>query len=109
TGANGCEASAPTVYNVNVNNLPSPSITGLDEVCNHSTGNVYTTQPGMSNYVWGISGGTITSGGSGSDNTATVTWNTTGNQSISVNYEQTGCPATSDFVYPVFVNPLPIV
>ena len=108
TGANGCDAAAPTVYNVTVLDLPAPAITGWDDVCNNST-NVYTTQPGMTNYDWEVIGGTIESGGTVTDNTATVTWNTTGNQSISVNYEQTGCPATSPFVYPVFVNPLPIV
>ncbi|MDY0077635.1 MAG: PKD domain-containing protein, partial [Bacteroidales bacterium] len=108
TGTNGCAAATPTNYNVSVNPLPTPSITGPADVCRNSTANVYTTQPGMTNYVWSISGGTITAGGNG-NNTATVTWNTTGNQSISVNYEQTGCPATSPTVYPVFVNPLPIV
>ncbi|MDD4373952.1 MAG: PKD domain-containing protein [Bacteroidales bacterium] len=108
TGANGCDAAAPTVYNVTVLDLPAPAITGWDDVCNNST-NVYTTEPGMTNYDWVVIGGTINSGGTVTDNTATVTWNTPGNQSISVNYEQTGCPATSPFVYPVFVNPLPIV
>ena len=107
TGANGCDALTPTNYNVTVNDLPNPTITGSTEVCNNSTGNVYTTQPGMSNYTWIVVGGVITSGGSTFDNTATVTWNTAGNQSISVNYEQAGCPATSPYVLAVIVNPLP--
>jgi len=109
TGTNGCAASSPSSRNVTVNPLPSPTITGSGEVCNNSTGNVYTTQPGMMNYDWVVVGGIVSSDGTSSDNTATVTWNTSGNQSISVNYEQTGCPATSPYVYPVFVNPLPTV
>ncbi len=109
TGSNGCDAAVPTTYNVTVNDLPSPTITGDAEVCNNSTGNVYTTQPGMSNYDWVVTGGAITSGGSATDNTVTVTWNTVGNQSVSVNYEQTGCPATSPYVLAVVVNPLPTV
>jgi hypothetical protein len=51
----------------------------------------------MSNYQWTISaGGTITSGGGTGDNTATVTWNTIGEQAISVNYTNTNtCTAAS--------------
>jgi len=107
TGANGCNAAAPSTYDVTVNDLPSPTITnGPNEVCNNST-DQYTTQPGMSNYIWSVTGGTITSGGTSTDNTATITWNTTGTQNVSINYSQTGCPATSAYVYDVTVNPLP--
>jgi len=48
-------------------------------------GNIYTTQAGMTNYLWTVSaGGTITAGGSTIDNTVTVTWTTTGAQTVSV-------------------------
>lgn len=108
TGTNGCPASSPVVYNVMVNPLPVPSLSGTSEACLNSAGNVYTTQPGMSNYVWSVSpGGTITSGGTTTSNTATVTWNSPGSQNVSVNYSQTGCPATSPTVKNVTVNPLP--
>jgi hypothetical protein len=55
---------------------------------------VYNTQAGQLNYTWNISpGGTITAGGTTADPTSTVTWNTAGQQWISVNYTntQTGC------------------
>ncbi len=109
TGTNGCDAAIPTTYSVTVNSLPTPTITGSNEVCNNSTGNLYTTQPGMTNYTWVINGGLVTSGGSTSDNEVTITWNTAGAQSVSVNYSQVSCPATLPYVYNVTVNPLPTV
>jgi hypothetical protein len=93
---------------ITINPLPAPTITGPSNVCINSTGNVYTTQPGNTNYIWAISGGTITAGGSSSSNTATVTWNTAGTRSISVNYtDANGCTAASATSLPVTVNALP--
>ncbi|MCH8231990.1 MAG: gliding motility-associated C-terminal domain-containing protein [Bacteroidetes bacterium] len=108
--ANGCTATSPTVYNVTVNNLPVPTLAGPNDVCESSTGNVYTTEPGQTNYVWLVSaGGTVTSGGSATDNTVTVTWNTAGAQTVSVNYEDgNGCTAVAATVYNVTVNSLPV-
>src|SRR5271157_5352051 len=63
---------------------PACTITGPVTVCAGSTGNVYTTDPGLSPYTWSVTGGTITAGGTTADNTATVTWNTAGAQIISV-------------------------
>ena len=109
TNGNGCTATAPTVYNVTVNPLPVPTIAGPASVCVNSTGNVYTTESGMTNYIWSVSaGGTITAGGGTANNTVTVTWNTVGAQSVSINYTNSnGCTAVSPTVYPVTVNPLP--
>jgi len=109
TNANGCVAAAPTVYNVTVNALPVPTITGAASVCVNSTGNVYTTQAGMTNYAWSVSaGGTITSGGTATSNTATVTWTTSGTKTVSVNYTNAGgCSAATATIYNVTVNPLP--
>ncbi|HNY03233.1 MAG TPA: hypothetical protein PKG48_11625, partial [Bacteroidales bacterium] len=107
TNAAGCTATSPFSYGVVVNSLPNPTLNGNNPVCVGSTGNVYTTQGSMGNYVWNITGGTITAGGNSTSNTATVTWNTVGSQSISVNYAQSGCPAASPAVYNVTVNPRP--
>jgi len=100
----------PTVFNVTVNPLPTPSIGGPTTVCASSTGNVYSTSTGMNNYQWSVSaGGMITSGGSPADNTVTVTWNSPGPQTVSVNFhDANGCTATAPTVYPVTVNPLPV-
>ena len=109
TNGNGCTAAAPTVYNVTFNPLPVPTISGPAPVCRNSSGNVYTTEPGMSGYIWSVSaGGVITSGGTGS-NTATVTWTTTGAQEVRVSYTNgNGCTAATPTILPVLVNPLPV-
>ena len=63
----------------------------------------------MSNYVWSVTGGTITAGGQSTDATATVTWTSTGSKSISVNYDDVNsCTAASPFTYNVTVSPLPV-
>ena len=82
------------------------TITGPAQVCAGSINNVYTTESGMTGYIWTISaGGTITAGDG--TNSITVTWNTTGSQTISVNYTDTfGCVALNATVYDVTVNPL---
>jgi len=98
---------------VTVNPLPEPTFTAeVTSTCEGSTGNVYTTQPAMSSYVWNVSaGGTITSGGGSADNSVTVTWNTAGSRSVSVSYTNptTGCTAASPTYSYVTVNPLPEV
>jgi uncharacterized protein (TIGR02145 family) len=108
--ANGCTAVSPTSYAVTVYNLPVPVISGNNKICTGSTGIIYTTQAGMTNYSWSISvGGTITAGGSASDNTVTVTWNTPGAKTVSVNFnDPNGCTAVSATSYSVTVDPLPI-
>ncbi|RXG15819.1 putative repeat protein (TIGR01451 family)/gliding motility-associated-like protein, partial [Leeuwenhoekiella aestuarii] len=51
---------------------------------------VYTTQSGMTNYVWAItSGGSIVSGGGTSDNFVIVVWDAAGDNSVSVDYDTT--------------------
>ena len=87
--------------------MPTPSITsGPTPVCAGAPGNVYTTQAGKSNYVWTVVGGTVTAGGTSASNTVTITWNTTGSQSVSVNYQNSnGIPGPTPAVYNVTVNP----
>jgi len=105
--AAGCSATAPTTLNVTVNPLPVPTISGQASVCDGDS-EIYTTEGGLSNYAWLVSGGNISSGGGVNDNTITITWNTVGAQSVSVNYQDTnGCTASSPTVYPVMVNALP--
>jgi len=110
TNSSGCSALLPTTYGVTVNPRPTPTLTGTSSVCVNSAGNVYTTQPGMTNYVWNVSsGGTITGGGTSSSNTITITWITSGLQSVSVNYTNSnGCTAYSPTTLNVTVNSLPV-
>jgi uncharacterized repeat protein (TIGR03803 family) len=83
-----------------------PGLTGATSVCQNITGNTYFTESGMSNYQWVISnGGTATSGGTTSDPTITITWNTPGAQSVTVGYyTPAGCTNTNSLM--VEVNPL---
>jgi hypothetical protein len=110
TNAFNCPALAPAVFNVTINPLPVPTITGPTPICRTSTGNVYTTQTGMTGYVWTVSaGGSITAGGTATSNTVTVTWNTAGAQSVSVSYTNVnGCTAAAPTVFQVTVITLPV-
>ena len=106
----GCVSVTRTAVTVTINSLPSPGLIGPNLVCQGSAGNVYTTESGMSNYIWTVVGGSITSGGLGTDATATVTWNTTGPQSISVNYKAAnGCTSVLPTVFDVTVNDNPTI
>ena len=106
-GCAGNGSSSNMVVNVNTN--PTPTIIGPTSLCMGSGGNVYTTQAGMTNYVWTVIGGVITGGGTTSSNTATVTWNTAGTQSVCVNYNNAaGCPGLTPGCFSVNVNPLPV-
>jgi len=63
------------------------TVTGPVTPCIGYPGNVYVTQQFMTNYTWSVSpGGVITAGGSSTDYSATITWNTTGPQTVSVSY-----------------------
>ncbi len=111
TCVSGNPAPSNTILMI-VNPLPVPVITGPATVVAGTTGVVYSTAPGQVNYLWTIStGGIITSGGSTTDNTATVTWSTEGAQWIAVNYTdiQTGCAGGQPAVYPVTVTPAPFI
>ena len=110
TDGNGCTGAAPALVNVNVYPLPVPTLAGPEYPCVGSTGNIYSTDTGMSNYIWNVSsGGIITAGGTSSSSTTTVTWTSTGTQNVSVNYTDTnGCTATNPTVFTVNVEALPV-
>ena len=63
----------------------------------------------MTGYIWTVSsGGAITAGGGNQDNTMTVTWNTAGIQTVSVNYINTNnCIATAPAIRNVTVSNTP--
>jgi len=106
-----CAALTPTILPVAVNPLPVPAFTtGETSVCKGVPGKLYETLPGQVNYIWSVTGGSITGGGTSSSSTATVTWNTVGSQTISVNYSipVTLCTAPAPVVLPVQVHELPV-
>jgi len=98
--------SSSCSFNLTVNPIQQPIISGPNSVTAPSPGNVYSTETGKTNYTWNVSsGGTITAGGGTGNNTVTVTWNTAGAQTVSVNYTNgDGCRPASPTVFPVTVN-----
>lgn len=109
-----CSNTAST--NVTIFALPAPTFIvspGSDDCAFDEV--VYTTQSGMSNYVWNIPGFlgsdyTIISGGTGpSDYTVTLKWITDSMKTVTVNYTDgngcTGIPATST----VTIHPIPSI
>ena len=106
TNSNGCTAASEVLLPVMVNALPIPDLTGPTSVCLGNTVS-YSTEAGMNGYTWQISsGGTITSGST--SETITVLWNTSGNQTVSVNYSNLdGCTALSASQIDVYVHGLP--
>jgi len=112
-GTASCGNGAPSQLAIAMNPPAAPTLSGPASACVNSTGNVYTTQTNMSNYVWTVSaGGTITAGGTSTSNTVTVKWITAGAQTVSVNYNTAaGCPALTPTVYnvTVYALPLPII
>ena len=107
SNASGCSATTPTGYNVTVNAAPVPTITGTTSLCENSGYYFYSTEAGMTGYIWTISaGGSIVSGQG--TNQVQVTWNASGNQTISVNYANgSGCMAQSPTTSGITVNPAP--
>jgi hypothetical protein len=104
-GSGGCYNKAEVI--VTVNPVTTPTISGPNNVCQNSTGNAYTTQAGMTDYSWTVTGGTIT-GGQGTSQ-ITVTWNTAGPQTVSVSYKNSyGCTGNSAG-YSVNVKPIPVI
>jgi len=76
TNSNGCKKTANQT--VIFNTRPTATITNVNGAfgifaCKNSAGNQYTTSSDANTYTWGITNGTITSGGG--SNTVTVTWN----------------------------------
>ncbi len=109
TNVHGCSVATPVTQSITVNSLPVPTFTfGDDIVCQYSTGNVYTTESGQSNYLWSVNGGTITSGGGTNNNTVTITWPNSGAHSVNVAYtDANNCSAATPTVKNVTVNPTP--
>ncbi|MFT3738953.1 MAG: hypothetical protein QM786_09350 [Breznakibacter sp.] len=106
TNSNGCTATIPAVRTVTVSPLPTPTISGVSSTCVGSS-ETYTTESGMTGYVWTVStGGTITSGQN--TNNITINWTTSGNRTVTVTYvNANGCSPTSPTSRSVTVNSLP--
>ncbi len=108
--ATGC-ATATANYNVAINALPTPVISGLNSVCENVTGVVYSTPPAAGrSYTWSITGGSITAGAT--TNSITVTWGAAGAGTLQLTetITATTCAVTTS-LYNVTknANPAPVI
>jgi len=104
--ASGCFITTP-IFNVNINTLPAPVITGLTIVCANDAGVIYSTPNSPGNtYTWSVSGGSIVSGAG--TNSITVNWGAAGAGTVEVTevVPSSSCITTTP-VYSVTINPTP--
>lgn len=102
TMPNGCSVTTAN-YNITITDIPSPLVTGNTSVCVNGTSETYSTPDVPTHtYVWSLplGGGSI----SGSGNTATVNWTSSGARSVRVS--ETGS-STVSYDLDVTVNSLP--
>jgi hypothetical protein len=107
TNKNGFRNSSPVLTSVTVHAQPVPTINGISTVCAGTSGVTYTTEAGMTGYSWSVSSGGVITSGAGT-NTITVSWNTGGSQTASVNYTNAaGCSAKTSTLKSVTVYAIP--
>jgi len=107
TNTLGCQAISPVIKNVFIRPIAQPVISGPDNLCEGVSGIVYSTQTGMTNYLWSISSGGVITSGAGTS-AITVQWNNSGIQQLQVNYNLPGgCPAISPALVNVNVHARP--
>ena len=101
-----CTVVTP-VYHVNINNLPTPSISGPPTACALQTGVIYSTAnvPGNS-YTWSVTGGSVISGNGTSS--IVVNWGLSGTGSITLTeFIPSSSCLTTTAPYPITINPIP--
>ncbi len=104
--ANGCESALRLAVAIAVNELVTATITSSQNVPCFEKEITYTTQSGMSNYMWTVTnGGMIVAGGTNTDDSITVVWDELGAQSVSVSYESdNACMAIGEATLDVTVT-----
>ncbi|MGA3012778.1 MAG: T9SS type A sorting domain-containing protein [Bacteroidales bacterium] len=106
-GGNNCGYGASSSLPVTINTLPTPTITGINSLCVNSGYYNYSTETGMTNYIWTVSSGGSINSGQGTS-TIQVNWFEAGAQTISVNYTNSNsCQATIPTMFDVAVNDVP--
>ena len=72
-----------------------PTVSGPDSVCTGTGGNVYITEPGMTNYIWSVSTGGAIISGLGTNNIV-VSWSQAGAGLVTVTYATATSPGILD-------------
>jgi ELWxxDGT repeat protein len=101
---NGCSTTS-ALFNVTINPLPSPTITGGATVCANSTNQIYSVANSGNNFSWIITGGTITAGQS--TNQITVNWGggPTGTVQVTETIGATTCSAQNSLSINIIQSP----
>ena len=103
----GCNSNPSVSYPVIVNPIPVPGLYGPTHLCMTPDIFTYTTEPGMTDYTWTISGGGIIESGTGLDQIQ-VSWREAGNQTLSVSYSSTdGCVPVEPTILAIRVGSIP--
>lgn len=97
-----CTGMPSIIGTITVKQAPTPTFTAQPgtTACRNSDV-TYTTESGQSNYAWTISGTvgvdySITSGGTSTNNSVVLKWLTTGNKTVTINYNNSNsCAAPS--------------
>jgi hypothetical protein len=106
-GVDTCGVGPTGTLPVSIVPAPVPTIAGPDSMCVNSGYYNYTTEAGMTNYIWTVSAGGAITYGQGT-NQVQVLWSGSGAQSVNVNYTgPTGCMAGTPTVFPVYVSAMP--
>ncbi|MFN3754968.1 gliding motility-associated C-terminal domain-containing protein [Flavobacterium sp.] len=99
----GCESSIRLAILVTFNGSGQAEILGGgNEACAFEQV-TYTTNPGMDNYVWTVTNGSIISGGQSTDNTITISWLAIGQGNVSVSYSNS-CSGNSNASFNLIVR-----
>ena len=107
-GTNACGSGVSSSMPVTMYAPPAPTIAGTSSGCQGFSA-VYTTEAGMTGYLWTVSTGGIINSGAGT-NSVSVTWNTAGAQTVYVNYSNAnGCYAVTPVSKAITVNALPAI
>ena len=105
TNGSGCQDSATAIININA--LPTPSITGLLSACAGGYSAYKVTANTGSSYIWSVKGGTIVAGTANLDSVA-VNWGTgtTGTVSV-VETNSSGCSDSTSITLTLNAKPVP--
>lgn len=102
----GCTSATRLAITVNFldNNAATITANGTNNCI--LTNVTYTTESGMSNYIWTLStGGVIISGGGVNDNSITVQWSQSGTNNVSVSYnDNNACSGVSSATLNVVID-----
>jgi len=92
--ASGCASSIRLMITVNFQgNAPALINGGNNPACAFDV-ITYTTNPGMSNYLWNVTNGTVITGGQSTDDYITISWSSIGPATVTVDFIN-GCSGHS--------------